>query len=191
MQRINNMEFELHTIESAPEAVKPELEAAQTAFGTIPNLYRGLAHSPAALKIYLAFNETLTEFAHLTPVEQQLVYLTVSAENGCTYCVGAHSVLAGMAKMPEQTLKELRDQVQLSDPKLNALRNFTLSMMEHRGWVPEEDLADFIMAGYDRRHILEVITLLAQKTMSNYYNHLAKTPLDDMFKSMEWEAATK
>ena len=183
------MNFELHTIESAPEAVKPELEAAQKAYGSIPNLYRGLANAPAALKMYLSFNETLGEFANLTPVEQQVIYLSISAENQCTYCVGAHSVLAGMAKMPSDILTELREQRELSDPKLNALRSFALAELKHRGWVPEQALNEFLSAGYDQRHVLEVITILAQKTMSNYYNHIAQTPLDDMFKPMTWEPA--
>lgn len=180
------MDFELHTVDSAAQAVKPELRAAEKAYGSIPNLYRGFATNPATLKIYLAFNEALKEHGSLSPVEQQVVYLTVSAENGCTYCVGAHSVLAGMAKMPQQTLTELREQKALSDSKLNAVRDFTLSVMEHRGWVPEADIASFRKAGFDQRHVLEVLTILAQKTLSNYYNHLAHTPLDQMFSSMEW-----
>lgn len=185
------MKFELHTIESAPQAVKPELEAADEAYGSIPNLYRGFATAPATLKIYLGFNEVLKEHGQLSPVEQQVVYLTVSAENGCTYCVGAHSVLADMAKMPEEILTGLREQRPLADPKLNALRNFTLAVMAHRGWVPKEDISAFEAAGYDQRHLLEVLTILAQKTLSNYYNHIAQTPLDEMFQSQVWEATQK
>lgn len=180
------MKFELHNVESAPEATKSILAAAEKIYGAIPNLYRGFATNPATLKIYLAFNELLKEHGQLSPIEQQLVYLTVSAENGCTYCVGAHSVLAGMVKMSERTLAELREQRQLSDPKLNQLRRFTLSVMEHRGHVPDQDMADFQAAGYDQRHMLEVLTILAQKTLSNYYNHIAHTPLDDMFMSQQW-----
>ena len=182
------MKFEQHTLDSAPDSVKSELQAAEKAVGTIPNLYRGLANSPAALKIYLKFNQTLKEHGSLTPVEQQVVYLTASAENGCTYCVGAHSTLASMANIPNDTLKELREQRELSDPKLNALRNFTLEELEQRGWVSEQAISDFEAAGYDHRHVLEVITILAQKTISNYFNHIAQTPLDEMFKSMEWES---
>jgi alkylhydroperoxidase family enzyme len=92
-----------------------------------------------------------------------------------------------MAKMPEQTLTELRKQTALSDKKLNALRNLTLSVMEHRGWMPEKDITDFQTAGYDQCHLLEVLTILAQKTLSNYYNHIAQTPLDAMFESQAWE----
>jgi len=185
------MKFELHTVESAPQAVRPELEAAAAAYGSIPNLYRGFATAPATLKVYLAFNELLKEHGHLSPVEQQVVYLTVSAENGCTYCVGAHSVLADMAKTPEEILTGLREQRPLADPKLNALRNFTLALMAHRGWVPNEDISAFAAAGYDRRHLLEVLTILAQKTLSNYYNHIAQTPLDEMFQSQAWDAKKK
>jgi len=181
------MKFEQHTIESAPESVKEELEAAQAAYGAIPNLYRGLANNPASLKMYLAFNETLQALGSLSLVEQQVVYLTVSSENACTYCVAAHSALATMAEIPQNTLAELREQRTLSDPKLNALRNFTLAEMEHRGWVPEQVLNDFVAAGYEQCHVLEVITILAQKTISNYFNHIAQTPLDDMFKPMAWE----
>ena len=185
------MKFELHTIESAPVPVKSELQAAEKAYGAIPNLYRGFATSPAALKIYLAMSEALKAHGYLSTIEQQVVYLTVSAENGCTYCMGAHSVLADMAEMPEQTLIELRDQRPLSDSKLNALRNVTLSVMQHRGWVPEQDLTTFQAAGYDQRHLLEVLTILAQKTISNYYNHIAKTPLDKMFEGRSWVSVKK
>lgn len=181
------MNFELHTIESAPVAIKPELEAAEKAFGSIPNLFRGLAANPATLKIYLNFSETLQEHGYLSPIEQQVVYITVSAENVCTYCVGAHSLLASMAKMDEQTLAELRQQRMLSDPRMNALRNFTLSVMKHRGHVPEHDLSEFYSAGFDQRHVLEVLTILAQKTISNYFNHMADTPLDEMFQSCAWQ----
>ena len=181
------MKFEQHTVESAPQEVKEELAEAQAMYGSIPNLYRGLANAPAALKIYLNFNKTMKEMAYLTPVEQQVVYLTVSAENGCTYCVGAHSTLATMAQMPADMLEELRQEGSLSDTKFNALRNFALALMEHQGWMPEAELVVFQEAGYDQRHVLEVITLLAQKTMSNYFNHNAQTPLDEMFQPMAWE----
>lgn len=184
------MKFELHTIDTAPAAVRTELQAAQQAFGTIPNLYRGLAASPVALKTYLGMNAALKEHGQLSPIEQQVVYLTISAANGCTYCMGAHSLLAEMAGMPAQTLTELREQRPLGDPGLDSLRRFTLSLMEHRGHVPRQNIDNFHTAGYDQRHLLEVLTLLAQKTLSNYYNHIAHTPLDAMFGKQAWQPLT-
>jgi len=181
------MKIERHTLESAPSDAREQLEGAKTKLGFIPNLYAGMANSPAMLKIYLNFAEQLAEFGQLTPVEQQVAYLSISAENGCIYCVGAHSVLASMVDIPKDTLAELRTQQPLSDPKLNAVRNLSLALIKYRGWLPDNELDDFIEAGFNQSHVLEVITILAQKTMSNYFNHIAKTPLDDQFASMAWE----
>lgn len=181
------MKFDLHTIESAPEASKPELELAEKAYGFIPNLFRGFAANPATLKVYMAFNELLEAHGCLSPIERQVVYLTVSAENGCNYCVAAHSVAAVMSTIPDSTLEELRGRRPLSDSRLEALRCFVVSVMTNHGWVSDEDLASFEGAGYEQCHVLEVITILAQKTMSNYFNHMAHTPLDEMFESMVWE----
>jgi len=82
----------------------------------------------------------------------------------------------------------LRDQRPLSDRRLNALRTLVLSVLRHRGWVPEADLEHVVAAGYTQRHVLDVLTLLALKTLSNYVNHIAHTPLDPQFASQEWKA---
>ncbi|MDP3599371.1 MAG: carboxymuconolactone decarboxylase family protein, partial [Nitrospirota bacterium] len=104
------------------------------------------------------------------------------------YCVGAHSMVAQMVHMPEDMLAALRDQKPLSDKKLNALRTLVMSLMFHHGWVPEQDLEHFVAAGYTRQHVLDVITLLALKTLSNYVNHIVHTPLDVQFAAQSWKS---
>lgn len=94
-----------------------------------------------------------------------------------------------MAKMPAGILAELREQKSLSDPRLEGLRAFTLSVMEHKGWVPDSELEALYEKGFERKHVIEVITILAQKTLSNYFNHIAATPLDDMFAPLAWESS--
>jgi len=117
--------------------------------------------------------------------------LTVSPANDCAYCVGAHSTVAQMIHMPEEILDALRRQRPLSDRKLNALRTLVLSILHHRGWVPEDDLTFFAAAGYGERHLLDVLTIMALKTLSNYANHLAHTQLDPQFSAHAWKTATK
>ena len=133
------MKFQVHTKETAPEASRVTLEATGKKYGFVPNLFGVLAESPTAVQAYAAINKALEQSA-LSPVEQQVVALTVSATNDCAYCVGAHSAVAQMVRMPEDILLELRDQQPLSDRKLNALRTLAMSMVHHRGWVSEEDL---------------------------------------------------
>ncbi len=181
------MKFEVHTKETAPEASRATLEVTAKKYGFLPNLFGVLAESPTAVQAYAAINQALEQSA-LSPVEQQVVALTVSTANDCAYCVGAHSTVAKMVRMPEDVLTALREQRPLSDRKLNALRTLVLSILRHRGWVPEDDLEQFVAAGYTQRHVLDVLTLVALKTLSNYVNHIAHTPLDPQFASLGWRA---
>ena len=94
------MSFIFHSAESAPEGSKAILDSARKKMGFVPNLYAGLAESPEILKAYVAISETFNKTS-LTAREQQVVLLAVSVENGCEFCVGAHSVMArNMARVP-------------------------------------------------------------------------------------------
>ncbi|HHI92584.1 MAG TPA: carboxymuconolactone decarboxylase family protein [Gammaproteobacteria bacterium] len=180
------MSFTIHNKTTAPAASLPIMVATEQAFGFIPNLYGVFAESPTAIAAYAAINEALKHCA-LTPVEQQIVALTVSIKNNCDYCVAAHSVIANMVQMPADTLQQLRQQQPLSDARLEALRQYTLAVLEHRGWVPTKNLQAFQIAGYTQQHMLDILTVVALKTLSNYTNHLAHTPLDRQFAAMSWE----
>tara|TARA_R100001129_G_scaffold3196_2_gene3216 strand:- start:10564 stop:10785 length:222 start_codon:yes stop_codon:yes gene_type:complete len=70
----------------------------------------------------------------------------------------------------------------MADLKLQALRIFTEAVLEKRGHVDETDLRPFFEAGYGNRQVLEIILGIAQKTMSNYTNAIAQTPIDEPFE---------
>ncbi|MGE0040801.1 MAG: carboxymuconolactone decarboxylase family protein [Vicinamibacterales bacterium] len=171
----------------APEASREMLEGAARAFGFVPNLLGNMAHAPALLEAYMAvasaFNKT-----SLTPTERHIVLLTTSVRHGCTYCVAAHSATAGMQKVPAPIVEALRAGQPLADPKLDALRRFTLDTVESRGWPSEQTVRDFLGAGYTEAQALEVLVGIGQKTLSNYTNHLAGTPLDEAFATTRWNA---
>ncbi len=97
--------------------------------------------------------------------------------------MAVHSVLAKNSKLPDSTLKQLKTSHSLEDPKLNSLAHFTRQMVSKRGWLSEEEMSDFLEAGYSKANLLEVIMVVALKTISNYSNHIAKTPLDEPFKN--------
>jgi len=185
------MEFKLHTKETAPEASVPVLEATEKAFGFSLNLFAVMAESPAALSAYVKVNELLQEHAALTPQEQQVVMLAVSETNNCEYCMGAHSTVAEMTKVPGEAIEALRAGKEPEDSRLAALVRFTKSAMEHRGWIPESDQKAFLEAGFTKRHVLDVISVLALKTLSNYTNHLAQPPLDEAFAPKKWSKEEK
>jgi len=59
--------------------------------------------------------------------------------------------------------------------------------VRQRGELEDKQLDAFYAAGYTQRNVLEVILGLSQKVMSNYTNHIAKTPVDKVFEVYAWE----
>lgn len=182
-------ELSVLTLEQAADGSRELLSDVQKRFGFVPNLMGVLAHAPAALKAYLSLSELFSR-SSLSPIEQQAVLLAVSAENDCRYCVAAHSVGAKMAGVPADVLSGLRSGSPLPDAKLEALREFTRMIVQLRAHLSDADLEAFTSAGYDQRHVLEVILGVAMKTISNYTNHIAGTPLDRAFRAEEWRRRT-
>ncbi len=180
--------FPIHGVDDAPEGSQAILSGIQKSLGGIPNLFGLFSASPAVLKGYTTLSELLDKDTAFDETERQVLFLSVSAENGCTYCVAAHSTISGMKKVPADVVQALRDGTPLSDPKLEALRQFGLAVVRERGWVQEADVAAFLAAGYTRRHVLEVVLAISLKTISNYVNHMADTPLDDMFAPQAWSS---
>ncbi len=177
--------FTLHTADTAPESAKPLLDSAQAAFGFIPNLQRVFAESPALLEGYMTL-WSIFEKSSLSPQEQQIVYLTSNFENECHYCMAGHSGLAKSVGVPDDVVTALRDGTPIADPKLQALRAFTAKVVVERGWVSEEDVTAFLDAGYTRQTVLDIILGVSVKVMSNYTNHIADTPVDDVMKANSW-----
>ncbi len=180
-------DFQLHTIDTAPEGSREILNAVVKRFGFLPNIYATFAESPAALKAYVQLTETLAGGSFAAD-EIQLMLLTVSAENGCEYCVSAHTMVAGMAKLDEGTINAVRDGTPIEDKKMAALHTFTQSMVRLRGNVSDDQIKALMAAGYTRAHVLEVALATSLKTLSNYMNHFAGTPLDEAFAPFRWQA---
>ncbi len=179
-------------IEDADARVKPLLEAAKARMGMVPNMYARMAHLPALYGMYTQGSEAFRGQGGFTPPEQEVVLLVISRENGCAYCMGAHSMIGEkVSKLPPQALEAIRNGARIADPKLAALAEFTRVMVQKRGNPGHEDAQAFLKAGFTEHHILAVILAIAVKTISNYTNHVFHTPLDPAFASYAWTAHGK
>lgn len=184
------MNLTIYTSDNAPEKSRPLLKAAEESFGFVPNLLGEFAESPAVLEGYLKLNEIISQTG-FTPLEQQLVILATSVENRCHYCTAVHStVLKNQLKAEEDLVNAVRNGITLPDSKLDALVQYTRGVVRDRGFVDEDVIESFLNAGYSKRHLLEVNLIVALKTISNYTNHLADTPLDEPFQAEKVEFET-
>jgi AhpD family alkylhydroperoxidase len=180
------MNFPSHDQNSAPEGSKPLLEQSQKAFGRLPGLHKILAESPQAYEGYQLLHKLFTE-TDFDADEMTVVWQAINVENECHYCVPAHTGIAKMMKVSDEITEALRNETALPSAKLEALRTFTVQMVRERGNVSNDQMKAFFDAGYGHRAVLDVILGMAQKTMSNYVNHVAQTPVDEVFQPLAWK----
>ncbi|MEM9862984.1 MAG: carboxymuconolactone decarboxylase family protein [Myxococcota bacterium] len=180
------MTLPLHTLESAPEASQPILEGSKKSLGFVPNLYAVMAESPELLKAYGALSE-LFQASSFSVEEQTVVWQTFNVEHACHYCVPAHTAIAHMQKVDPAVTEALRNRSPLPNARLETLRDTALELVRNRGHVSAAQQTAFADAGFTPRQLLELVLGLSQKTISNYVNHLADTPVDPAFAKFTWE----
>ena len=182
-------EFILHTHETAPEGSRDALAAVARAWGFTPKLHATLAESPTALDAYEALF-ALVGKSTLTPAEQQAAFLIVSVFHGCAYCTMGHTYLGRSAGLDEAALAALRAGEAPKDARLDALWTFTRAVLENRGRAGDAAVDAFLAAGFSRANILEILTVIAAKTISNYADHLAHVPQEDFMSdpALAWSA---
>lgn len=153
--------------------------------GYVPGALAALAENPSALRAYLDLSRTFSG-AGFSPQEAEIVLLAASIENGCRYCVAAHSAAAAAAGMDADSIERLRRDRPLSSARLEILRQFTKRMVSQRGFLCDAEMTRFLASGWTRSHALAVVLGVTLKTLSTYTNHMAETPLDDALQAYAW-----
>lgn len=163
-------------------------EATKKSLGFIPNMYVKMGANPALLDAYTYAYNSFRANSGFTPVEQEVVFLSVAYENNCEYCVAAHSFVGDMmTKVPAEVTNAIREGKQVPDVKMAALSQLTRSLTANRGIVSQGEIDTFLEAGYSEAHVLGIIAGIAVKTMSNYSNHNTDPELDAAFAGRVWK----
>lgn len=182
--------FSAHTPDTAPAGSAEVLKGVQEKMGFVPNLFAHIAESPTATKAYAQLSELLGE-SSLSPQELQITLLTTSVENRCHFCVAAHTAGGTKAKVSQETLDAIRSESNPDEAKDAALVQFVRRVVRDRGWVPESEVKAFVDAGFSEAQVLDVITAVALKTLSNYSNHITNPALNPELEKFAWEPDAK
>ncbi|HKS49099.1 MAG TPA: carboxymuconolactone decarboxylase family protein [Amycolatopsis sp.] len=144
-----------------------------------------LASSPHLLDGFLKVSG-LFEATTLDPLAREVLILTVATRNACHICVAMHTAkLTGM-DADARLIAALRDSRSLDDERLEAIRVFTLAVLETSGAVDDATLQDFFARGYTAQNALEVVLGIGAYTLSTLANRLVQAPLDDRLKPYAW-----
>ncbi len=170
MPRLNPVEPATATGEA-----KELLDAVQAALGVTPNMTRTMARNPAVLKGWMELNGALGKT--LTRALNEQIALAVAEDNGCGYCLSAHTAIGGMIGVTESELARSREG-RSSDPKVAAALQFAQTVNAKRGNVSDDDIAQVRAAGYDDADIAAIVAHVALNVFTNYFNLVAETVID-------------
>jgi len=148
--------------------------------GFVPNQIKVLnEHSPAAARMYIATMD-LVEQGELADREREAVILAVSRYNDCHYCTRTHAFLGREAGLSQEAIEAIHRGGLPDDDRLQALVQATRRLLDKRGWLDDDDLADLQVEGISKTELYEINTLIGLKIFSNYVNHVAQTAVDSV-----------
>lgn len=164
------------TREDAPAKSQPLLDAVEKQLGMVPNLFRLVATSPAALEGYLGLNGALG--GTLDAKTRERIALAVAQANGCDYCLSAHSYLGlNLAKIDDTEIA-LNRSGHSGDAKADGAVVFARKVLDTRGRVSDADLAAVRLAGFTDAQVIEIVAAVAVNVLTNYINNVAETDID-------------
>ncbi len=165
------------TVAEAPAASQPLLEAVNKKLGTVPNLFRTVAGSPAALEGYLGMMGALGKGALPAPTHERIA-LAVAQINRCDYCLSAHTYLGKTVAGLDDAEMTANRHGASNDLKADAAVRFAVKIARDRGQVDDQDVATVRGAGYDDAQIIEIVQHVALNVWTNYLNIVAGTDID-------------
>ncbi|MFE6922705.1 carboxymuconolactone decarboxylase family protein [Nocardia sp. NPDC057663] len=152
------------------------LAEVQRQLGRVPNLYAAMANSPATLRGYLRLRDALTAGKLGAKTREQLALL-IASENGCEYCVSAHTMRAAKMGFTPEAITATRA-ARAESPHAEAVLRFAREVLRTGGRVRDEQLTEARNSGVGDGELAEAVGHVALNVLSNYFNHVARPELD-------------
>lgn len=153
-----------------------QLAATRKALGRVPAMFATAARSPAALTAMNGFFAALGR-GRLGGAVGERIAIAVAQQNGCGYCLSAHTAIGALHGVPDEELAAARRGAS-SDPRTAAAITLALAVLDRRGHVGDEALAAARAAGLEDGEIVEVVAHVALNVFTNYLNTVAGTEID-------------
>ncbi|PWF47775.1 carboxymuconolactone decarboxylase family protein [Massilia glaciei] len=154
----------------------PLLDAINGAFGSTPNMFRAVAHSPAALASMWSSFGALGGGVLDAKLGEQIA-VAIADRNACEYCLAAHTALGRKAGASAEEMRAAQAGV-AADPKSAAALRFALKLVEERGQIGAADIEQLRSAGFGNEEVVEIVAHVALNLFTNYVNVAFAVPVD-------------
>lgn len=156
--------------------VRELYDGIKKAVGAVPNIYQGIANSPAALDVLLGMGAKL-KGGGLSGADTETIKLVVAQVYGCNYCLAVHTMVGRKAGLSEADTIAIRRGA-IAEPRLSALVGFVSKAVQPAGKISDEDLRAIRAAGFDDGQITEILMVLAQTVFTTLFNRVNQTEID-------------
>lgn len=157
-------------------AARPALDEIKSVFGVVPNMFRAVANSPAALKSMWGSFGALGAGSLGARLGEQIA-VVVANRNACNYCLAAHTVLGQKAGASAFEMSEAQSG-RSADARTQAALTFALKVVENRAAVGAAEIEALRKAGFDDEGIVEIMAHVALNLFTNYVNVAFDVPVD-------------
>jgi uncharacterized peroxidase-related enzyme len=162
--------------QEAPAASRERLNQISKAFGKVPNMFKAVSQSPAALaSMWGSFGALSTGTLGARLGEQ--IAVAVANFNHCEYCLAAHTALGKGAGVSEPELKDAQAGLS-TDLRTRAALAFALTLLRNHGQVEAHEVEELTRNGFDTSQIVELISVVALNIFTNYINIALRVPVD-------------
>jgi uncharacterized peroxidase-related enzyme len=168
--------IDLVNADAVSEESKIILREIKSAFGVVPNMFKAVANSPAALKSMWGSFGALGAGRLGAKLGEQIA-VAVADRNACNYCLAAHTALGRKAGATADEMIAAQSG-RSSDPRTAAALTFAVAVVEQRGQVAAADIATVKGAGFDDQDIAEIMAHVALNLFTNYVNVALDVPVD-------------
>ena len=152
------------------------LEQIHGAFGLVPNMFRAVANSPAALRSMWGAFGALGGGTLGARLGEQIA-VAIADRNDCAYCLAAHTALGRKAGASAQEMAAAQAG-ESDDPRTAAALRFALAVVDKRAHVDAADVGALREAGFDDGEIVEIMAHVALNLFTNYVNVAFQVPVD-------------
>ncbi|MEE8434463.1 MAG: carboxymuconolactone decarboxylase family protein [bacterium] len=174
MPRVREIE-----IEEVPEDTRPVYQRFASEYGPFLNQVKIFAHRPPALRHIMGLLLELAEEAILPKRYLEIVLVTVSKLNECTYCVAHHAPrLVEQGLPPEAAENILAESVPGFDPVDTLVRDFAVQVTEQPGRM-RDSMFDALRQHFNEEQIVELTLRSALCGFFNRFNDVLQIGIED------------
>jgi uncharacterized peroxidase-related enzyme len=145
----------------------------------VPNFFKALGASPAALMIEWASFKALYQHGTLPQSLTAMIMYAIAEQNECQYCSASHELSCRTLGIDEETLHKLvNDLPQLTPERIRATLQFALKVARSPKALVREDYDDLRAQGLSEEELVEIIQLAAMASSGDVLADALKVDVD-------------